>query len=457
MNNLPAHPSSFKDPAGFIFIAEGIYYRQVNQAGSKDYSLLMSSGLYEKLISKNRLIRHTEIDTIKSDASQWFKTLQPEQLPLISYPYEWSFDQLKDAALLTLTIQKEALNYGMILKDATPFNIQWLNSKAIYIDTLSFEKHKEGEPWVAYKQFCECFLAPLLLMHYRGNELNKLLVSFPNGIPLPIVSSLLPFKTRFHLNLYLHIHLQAKMQKKGADDKQQNKRHLSTTQLINIIESLRHLIKKLSASCAKTTWNNYYDETILSNDYLMHKQELVKSFLTPLTFNSLTDLGANKGEFSLQFKDTASKIVAADFDASCINELYLHIKSQKLNNIFPLVIDLANPSPAIGWANKERNSFWDRINTEVILALALVHHLAISFNISFAMMAERFSQKTKYLLIEFVPKGDPKVQQLLSHRKDVFENYDQTTFENSFLVYFEILNKETIQTTNRILYLMKRK
>ncbi|MBI1779761.1 MAG: SAM-dependent methyltransferase [Sphingobacteriales bacterium] len=457
MNNLPAHPSSFKDPAGFMFVADGIYYRQVNIFGSEDYSLLMSSGLYEKLISKNRLIRHTEIDNIKSEASQWFKTLQPEQLPFISYPYEWSFDQLKDAALLTLTIQKEALNHGMTLKDATPFNVQWLNGKAIFIDTLSFEKHKDGEPWIAYKQFCECFLASLLLMHYRNNELNKLLVSFPNGIPTPIVSSLLPFKTKLNLNLYLHIHLQAKMQKKGADDKQQNKRSLSTTQLVNIIESLRNLIKKLSPVSAKTTWNNYYDETILSNAYLQHKQELAKSFLSAIQFNSLIDLGANKGEFSLLFKDKAAKIVAADFDAACINELYLHIKSQKLNNIFPLVIDLANPSPAIGWANEERNSFWNRVNTDVIMALALIHHLAISFNISFAMMAELFSQKTNYLLIEFVPKHDPKVQQLLSHRKDVFDHYTQTDFEQSFSVYFQVLKKETIQTTDRILYLMKTK
>jgi hypothetical protein len=457
MNNLPAHPSSFKDPAGFMFVADGIYYRQVNIAGSEDYSLLMNSGLFEKLTLKKRLIPHSEVDSIKSDSSKWFKTLLPEQLPFISYPYEWSFDQLKDAALLTINIQKQALNHGMTLKDATPFNVQWLNGKAIFIDTLSFEKHNDGEPWVAYKQFCECFLAPLLLMHYRGDELNKLLVGFPNGIPLPVVSSLLPFKTKLNLNLYLHIHLQAKMQKKGADDKQQNKRQLSTTQLINIIESLRDLIKKLSANNSKTTWNNYYDETILSNNYLQHKQELVKKFLSPLSFETVTDLGANKGEFSLLLKDKAKKIIAVDFDTVCINNLYLYIKSQKLSNIYPLAIDLSNPSPAIGWANEERNSFWNRINTDVLMALALIHHLAISFNISFPMMAELFSSKTNYLLIEFVPKNDPKVQQLLSHRKDIFDHYKQTDFEESFSNYFEILKKETIQSTDRILYLMKRK
>ena len=455
MNNTALHPASFKDPAGFVFFYEGKIYRQINRQGADDFELLISSGLYDKLSKQKKIDPHNEIADIKAEDTHWYKTILPEQIPFISYPYEWSFEQLKDAALLTLQVQKEALQHGMCLKDATPFNIQWLNGKAVFIDTLSFEKYKDGEPWAAYKQFCENFLAPLLLMRHKSSDLNKLLVSFPSGISIPLTASLLPFKTKFNMGIYLHIHLQAKMQKNYQADKPQQKTSLSLHQLNNILSSLENLVKKLSHSSAGTKWNNYYEETILSNDYLKQKQQMVLGLLSGIGFNTVADLGANKGEFSLLLKDKADKIIAADFDEACINELYIHLKENKIKNIYPVVVDVSNPSPAIGWANTERNSFWNRTNVDVMMALALVHHLAISFNIGFEMMAELFSKKCKYLLIEFVPKKDPKVQQLLRYRKDVFENYTQEGFEKGFSNYFTIETKQPTHHSTRILYLMK--
>lgn len=457
MNSSPSHPASFKDPAGFIFKVDGIYYRQVNQSYSEEYNLLMNSGLYEKLVQQKRLIAHTEVDNYKSNDEKWYKTLQPRQLDFISYPYEWSFDQLKDAALLTLQIQKESLRYGMSLKDATPFNIQWLNGKPIFIDTLSFEKYTEGESWVAYKQFCESFLAPLLLMRYRNHELNKLLVSYPNGVPLTMVADLLPGKTKFNLSIYLHIHLQAKFQRKPGAGQSSKKNHLGLTQLNNIIESLYGCIKKLQPQKQITTWNNYYEETILSKDYLVAKEQLVRDFLSLTEHKTILDLGANTGEFSLLAAQTTEKIISADFDADCINHLYNQTKQNKIKIIFPLVINISNPTPAIGWANTERESFWQRINVDLIMALALVHHLCISGNISFPMLAELLKNKCRYLVIEFVPKSDPKVQQLLSYRKDVFEEYTEPNFEKAFSNHFMIIKKDTVTSTNRVLYLMKNK
>lgn len=455
MNNFAAHPASFKDPAGFVFKVEETYYRQVNKFGAADYDLFISSGLYDKLVSKKKIISHTEVDTIQGDASEHYKTLLPQQLSFITYAYEWSFDQLKDAALLTLQIQQEALQQGMTLKDATPFNIAFENSRPIFIDTLSFEKYQDGEPWVAYKQFCESFLAPLLLMQYRNTALNKLLLLYPNGIPVILAADLLPAKTKFNLNLYLHIHLQARFQRKTSGTGSSKKNTISKTQQLNIISSLTALVKKISLQKTKTVWNNYYTETILSNDYFTAKQKLVNQLLQPISFKTVADLGANKGEFSILLSNKAEKIIAADFDADCINELYLHLKANKLKNIYPLVIDLTNPSPAIGWANQERNSFWERLNADVILALALIHHLAISFNINFEMLAATLSSKCHFLVIEFVPKDDPKVQQLLSYRKDVFPNYTVDNFEKSFSLYFLIQTRIQIPGTNRQLYLLK--
>lgn len=456
MNNLFIHPSSFKDPAGFIFCADGLFYRQINQSNAADYELLVSSGLYEKLVKLKLLLHHTETNSIKANAANWYKTLLPEQLPFIAYPYEWSFNQLKDAALLTLRIQKEALQHGMSLKDATPFNVQWQNGKPVFIDTLSFEKYNEGEPWVAYKQYCENFLAPLVLMKYCHAELNKLLLHYPAGIPLPVVSSLLPLKTKFNIGIYLHIHLQAKYQKNQSGDASASKRRLKLTQQINILDNLTGIINKLQPLKEKTTWNNYYEETILSKGYLQEKEILVKNFLSSLTFKTVADLGANTGEFSLLAAPFAEKVIAADFDADCINNLYLSIRKNKIKNVFPIVLNVVNPTPAIGWANTERSSFWERANADVIMALALIHHLVISANVTLEMIAALLQKKCNYLIIEFVPKSDPKVQQLLSYRKDVFADYDETNFEKIFAHYFHIERKTIIPNTHRSLFLMKK-
>jgi hypothetical protein len=193
--------SSFRDPSGFLFIREGILYRQVNQVYREDYSRLMDSGLYEKLVKNGLLITHAETDIQPADGVLSYKVICPERVPFISYPYEWSFGQLQDAALATLSIQRRALKLGMSLKDASAYNIQFPKGKAMLIDTLSFEQYQEGEPWVAYRQFCQHFLAPLALMAYKDVRLNQLLRIYIDGIPLDLASKLLPRSTRWNLGL----------------------------------------------------------------------------------------------------------------------------------------------------------------------------------------------------------------------------------------------------------------
>src|SRR5438105_7774210 len=207
--NAFMHPSSYRDPSGFMFEKDGILYRQVNQVFKEHYDHFIQTGCYKKLVEKGQLISHQTIPENLTGTPEWYITLKPEKLDFISYPYEWSFDMLKDAALLTLQLVKDAISFGLILKDATPYNIQWHKGKFIFIDTLSFEKYNETEPWIAYRQFCESFLGPLLLMHYAKMPLQQLLLSYPEGIPLSIIKKLLPAKSRFSLYTYLHIHVHA--------------------------------------------------------------------------------------------------------------------------------------------------------------------------------------------------------------------------------------------------------
>lgn len=452
-----SHPSSYRDPSGFVFEKNGILYRQVNKIFKKHFDFFIQSGCYGNLVQKDLLISHVEISQDITDSNDGYKTIKPQRIPFISYPYEWSFDMLKDAALLTLNIVKECLAFGVILKDATPYNIQWYDGRLIFIDTLSFEKYNEEEPWIAYRQFCECFLSPLLLMHYSKNSLQQLLLAYPEGIPLRITKSLLPVRSKFSLHTYLHIHVHASVtgRKKGNDER---KLKFSRQKLINIITSLETLVRKLKLPEQATAWSGYYDEVFQRKDYLPQKKQIVEQWVGQLdNIKAAVDLGANEGEFSKLLSAKNIQTIASDFDAYCINKLYESIKTSGENNIQPLIIDVANPSPSIGLNNKERESFIERTKVDLALSLALIHHLAIGKNIPFSFISQMFAGITNYLIIEFIPKEDSKIQMMLAHKNDIYTSYNETGFINAFENHFSIIERKEIVDSGRILFLMKKK
>ena len=450
------HPSSYRDPSGFMFEKEGVLYRQVNTVFKEDFDLFINSGCYGHLTGKKLLIAHKTIQENLTGSPEWHLTLLPEKIDFISYPYEWSSEMLRDAALLTLQLAKETISFGLILKDATPYNIQWHKGTLIFIDTLSFEKYNETEPWIAYRQFCECFLGPLLLMHYSKTPLHQLQLAYPEGIPLTIIKELLPAKSRFSLYTYLHIHLHA-----GIALKKNNttavKSAFSKQKLLNLINSLESLIKKLKFPHRQSAWSEYYDEASKRNGYLDEKKKIIEQWLNQLTgIHKAIDLGANEGEFSQLLATKNINVIAADFDPWCINSLYLKNKLSGTQNIQPLIVDLSNPSPAIGVNNEEHASFLQRCHADLVMALALIHHLVIGKNIPFEKMAAFFSQAGNYLIIEYIPKQDEKIQLMLKTKKDIYLSYSEQNFENAFKRKFEIKEKQVIGATGRILYLMKR-
>jgi hypothetical protein len=452
---IAQHASSYKDRDGFIFRHGDKFYRCINTSYNDHYRQLMISGLYALLTKKKWLVPHEEVTNEPGLDFHDAVVILPQQVDRISYPYEWSFAMWQDAALLTLNIAKQSIDKGMHLKDATPFNIQFVNGKPIFIDTLSFELYDEKKPWIAYRQFCECFLAPLLLQQYCHVELGRMFTLYPNGIPLEILKSLLPTKAKWNLHNYMHVYLQANI-KPGKEKNDTAAKDFSKQKMLLLINGLLNYVGKLQVKKSKTTWDDYYKETILSNDYLQEKTRLVQSFLNTASFSSILDLGANDGYFSLIFKNTDKQIVAVDGDANCINELYRSIRSQKINNILPLINELHNPSPAIGWNNTERTSFTERMKADMVFALALVHHLAIAGNVPLGFIADWFAAMGKYLLVEFIPKSDEKVQLLLSNRKDIFDDYSKEGFETAFAKKYQILLQQKITGTERILYLMQR-
>ncbi len=450
------HPSSYRDPSGFIFEAEGVLYRQVNLSYKEEYDFFITSGCYDKLVAKKMLVSHKKIEENKTGSSEWYTTLEPAYIPFISYPYEWSFTMLKDAALLTLDILKESLAFDIVLKDATPFNIQWKDGQMIFIDSLSFEKF-QNKPWIAYRQFCENFLAPLLLMHYKKEPLQSLSLAWPEGIPLSIAKSLLPWRSRFSIHTYLHIHLHAGMATKKHKDKKAE--HLfSQKKLLNLIASLETLITSLHLPDSSSTWSDYYTEAAQRNNYLQEKKTLVKQWLsTESPFKTAIDAGANAGEFSRLLAQRNIFTIATDFDPYCINTLYKETKAAGIKNILPLLLDLSNPTPSVGVNNEERASFLERANADLIVCLAVIHHLVIGKNIPFNKVASLLCALGKTLIIEFVPKEDEKVQLLLTTKKDIYTNYCKEEFLNVFSNYYTVYKEEKIADSGRILFFMKRK
>ena len=452
------NPGSFRDPSGHLFQDNGVLFRQVNASYQKNYELLINSGLYSSLLKQKKLIEHKEIE---SDNHDYFKLLKPSFIENISYPYEWSFTQLKDAALLTLDIQKQSLIKGISLKDASAFNVTFNKGKPIFIDTLSFESYSEGAPWVAYKQFCQHFLAPLSLMSLADIRLGGLLKNYIDGIPLDLTSSLLPKSSYCKFGILIHIHVHAKSQKKydsiDGNEKITNVR-VSKNRLLALIDNLEATIKKLNWSAGGTEWDSYYsDNNNYNKESMSEKETIVESFISEIQPNIVWDLGANDGYFSRIALKHAHNVISWDIDPSCVERNYLAVKNTNQDGITPLLIDLTNPSPSIGWNCEERDSFVERAEVDLTLALGLVHHLAISNNLPLKYIFKFFFKITNYLIIEFIPKSDSQVKKLLLSRRDIFDDYTKDGFEKSFDGLFNILSFKKLHQSERTLYFLEKK
>lgn len=458
-NSLVTEPSSFRDPSGQLFYRDGRVLRQVNKSFAADFELLVKSGLYQKLVDEEMLFPFKKVNKNLALTEDAYCVLEAEKIPFISYPYEWSFSQLKDAAILTLKIQKIALGYNMSLKDSSAYNIQFYRGKPVLIDSLSFEKYDEGQPWVAYRQFCQHFFGPLALMSFKDVRLNRLLLAYVDGLPLNMVSRLLPLQTWFNFSFLTHLHLHGKSQERFSGVRQDFKKFkmkIGKPSLLAIIDSLEKAINRLVLKKTKSEWSHYYVSTNYSQKAFLEKKRLVATFLKMISPRQVWDLGANTGEFSRLASRQEVNTIAFDIDSLAVEKNYLEVKKNNEKHLLPLFSDLTNPSPSVGWQNTERRSLIERGPADCVLALALIHHLAISNNLPLGRIAEFMNLIGNCLIIEFIPKEDSQVQILLSTRKDIFGEYNQNSFESAFGRYFKIMRLQKIVSSKRILYYMKK-
>ncbi len=454
-----AVPSSFRDPSGFVYEVDGVLFRHVAAGYASAYSHLMDSGLYADLTAVGLLVPHTDLGI---NANTGTRTLRPERIPFIAYPYEWCFSQFKEAAKATIAIQRKALGYGMVLKDASAFNIAFYNGKATLLDTLSLDLYSEGTPWVAYRQFCEHFLAPLALMAHRDVRLSRFLRANLDGIPLDLASRLLPWRTRFHPTLLMHLHLHSwaqRQDKSGRTAKPAPTGRVNRAALLGLLDSLESAIDALRWEPTGTTWAQYYDATNYTDEGRDSKVRLVQEMLAQVTPKPQLawDFGANDARFSRLMSDMGAFTVAWDVDPAAVEKAWRDVRERNEPRLLPLVQDLMNPSPQTGWESNERSSLLSRGPADVVLALALVHHLALGNNVPLRRIARFFASSGRWLLVEFVPKRDSQTQRLLAGKGDIFPDYNETRFASALGEWFTIVRTEPIPGTERTLYLCEHK
>lgn len=444
--------SSFRDPAGYVYYEGDKIYRKINRCYFDQYNYFMCSGLYDELVENGYLIRHREIEK-----NHDYIIIEAERIPFISYPYEWCFEELKDAAMLTLNIQKIALKYDMTLKDASGYNVQFLRGKVIFIDTLSFDFYKEGSPWGAYGQFCRHFMAPLILMRYVDENLNCLLKNYIDGIPIDFANHILNGRGGFTAKQHIKWHSKAisKNNDKVRDGKALK---VSKNSIENMIDMMIRQVGKLKRKKLISEWDTYYDNTNYGKISDESKIKLIRKCLKIINFSDndiLWDLAGNDGKYSRIASSFVENVVSFDVDLNVVNRSYSVVKENEETRILPLLFDVTNPSPAIGFGCSERQSLMGRGPVKCVMALAFIHHISISNNVGFDKVAAWFSKLGEYLIIEFVPKEDSQVQKLLKTREDIFDRYTQDDFEECFLKYYEIMSRNCIRESKRVIYLMR--
>lgn len=452
--------ASFRDPSGFVFERDGTLLRQINRVYFPTWQAVTASGLLTELAQRGLLIPHQAADLGLALSSEAAAVIQPERIGLVSYPFEWPFSALRDAALLTLDLQRRALAKGFSLKDATALNVQFHRGRPVFIDSLSFEPYIEGKPWVAYAQFCRHFLAPLALMAKRDLRLGRLMQEFVDSVPLDLASKLLPWRTRFQPMLALHIHLHARAQSNlaGPGASPEPMATLSRRRLVGLLQSLEDAVRGLRSPAEHTSiWRDYYtSNNNYADDGMRFKEETVRRWLSARSAKMVWDLGANTGRFA-RLAPVDALAVAWDFDPVCVDLAYVDNRKQGIRHVLPLVLDLTNPTPASGWAHGERKSLRDRGPADTLLALGLVHHLAIANNVPLPRVAQFLGEVGESLIIEFVGREDSQVKKLLQGREDIFKGYSREGFEQAFGDVFTIHEALPIPAMSRTLYRMERR
>jgi ribosomal protein L11 methylase PrmA len=467
--DLLPDPGSFRDPTNHVAIRGDEVFRCLNPAALADWDQFEKSRLFAETQADGRLVATERLANDEAASlGDYAGVLRHERLPLISYPYEWSFTMLKDAALLQLDLVAAALEEELITKDATPYNVQWRGAKPVFIDVGSFEPLRPGEYWFGYKQFCELFLYPLMLQAYKDVAFHAWLRGSIDGITPVEMRNLVSFRDRFRKGVTTHVVLHAKLQERNADHNREEKEakaektselhlELVKTRVKANVKKLRKLVEGLEWKSSKSTWSDYRADNSYSDSDARAKAEFVEQVATTASRGVVWDLGANDGAYSRIAAKNADLVLAVDADHLTVDQLYRQLRQDGETRITPLLLDLASPSPGIGWRSGERPPFVDRSKPDLILALALVHHLAIGRNVPLPEFLGWLLDCAPELVVEFPTRDDPQVKRLLrAKRAGIFDDYDLPQFESALTDRAKVVRRIELPSGTRVLYHVSR-
>lgn len=465
MSDIEVESGSFRDRNGRVYYIDGDIFRGLSSKAREDWDALVSSHFYTEYTSCNKIV-HTELLELSGNSDNkeivalsdhWTTILKHEKIPFISYPYEWPFTMLKDAALLQLELLESALSEDMILKDSTPYNIQWRGTQPVFIDIPSFEKLGKGEPWVGYRQFCQLFLYPLFFQAYKNIPYQPWLRGRIDGIEPVEINNLMSFRDMFRAGVFTNVFLQAKMTERHSDTtrevKSEIKRAGFNKALIEAnVSRVKKVTQKLGWDIDKSEWSEYITSHSYTDSDHKRKAEFVEDIAKTRPWKIAWDIGCNTGMFSRIVAKYADTVIAMDADHLAIDRLYRTLKDEGNHNILPLISNVSDPSPNLGWCGTERKSLEQRGAPELALCLALIHHIVISANVPMKDFVSWLFSLDTQLVIEFVTKDDPMVKTLLRNKDDHYEDYEVEYFETCLNKRFEIRKREALVSGTRIMY-----
>jgi hypothetical protein len=451
-------PGSFRDPASTVFYLDGRVLRGLDQQAAAEWRALQATSFFPRLLEQGKVCRTTTAPAPTGDR-HWALVLEHERIPFVSYPYEWTFSMLRDAALLHLDILHEALDEGVTMKDGYAYNVQWRGTTPVFIDVVSFERLRGGEPWAGYRQFCQTFLYPLLLQAYKGVAFQPLLRGQVDGIPPRQVRQLLSGRDQLRPGVIKHVTLhsamESRMSKAGTQNVREDLEAAGYSSELNraTVRALRKLVAGLSWRPDASHWADYQQTSTYTDEERAAKGAFVDQALAGRRLGLVWDLGCNDGTYARIAARHAAGVVAVDLDDTVVDGLYRRLREEGQTRVLPLVMNLTDPSPGIGWRGRERASFFGRARPDAVLCLALVHHLALAANVPLPEVVGWLRSLDARVVVEFVDPADPMAQRLLGNlRPGLHDAYRREAFERLLGERFEVERRLELPSGTRTLY-----
>ena len=469
--NPSANAGSFRDPVNRVYELNPAHsdgtvriLRGLDANALANYERLCKEAFFQKAMRDGKVVQTAVLAATDESAKSviadgWSGVLEHEAIAFVTYPYEWTFSMLKDAALLQLHLIEQSLENGWTLKDATPYNIQWIGSRPVFIDLVSFEPWVAGDPWVGYRQFCSMFLTPLMLRAHLGIDHIPLLRSYIDGIPPTEAAKFFTGTKSLKKGVLSHIIFPAKVEnsiakreRDAAPAQVRSARKHSKAMVLGLVQSLTRLVRKLSIEIEHTDWSQYDKTHSYQEADFDEKKSFVLKHVSAAHRKSVWDIGCNTGTFSKISSEFANQVISVDGDHNAVEQLYLSEKKSRGSNVLPLVMNLSNISPAQGWAGKERQAFDQRRKPDFVFCLALIHHVRMSANIPNVLFLEWLRSLNAEVILEFVNREDEMVVKLLTNKKEQYADYNLAQFTADAERFFSIKDRQPLKGGKRELF-----